>query len=122
VLYDPNIVRVMLADGRVLDVPRDARCAFQRFAAYSAPSYWLLRVASPPGSLPLGTFGRPGAPEFEAHFGPIHAFRGECVLVELSPMAAEWSVAMVETEAQALARAESEILRLASTRMRAAVH
>lgn len=120
-LYDANIVRVMLADGRVLDVLRDARCAHRRFAGYCAPAYRLLRVATLPGSLPVGTFGLPGEPEIEAQLGPIHAFRGECVLVELVPAAIEWRVAMVETQAQALARAESEILRLVG-RARSTVH
>lgn len=112
-LYDPNIVRVMLVDGRVLDLPRDTRCAHRRFASFSVPSYLLLRVSTPPGSLPVGTFGRPGEPEIDAPLGPIHAFRGEFVLMELSPGIAEWYVGLVETQAQALARAESEILRLA---------
>lgn len=121
-LYDPNIVRVMLADGRFIDVPRDARCAHRRFAGYSAPTYRLLRVATPPGSLPVGTFGRPGEPEIEAQLGPVHAFRGEFVLVELVPSAIEWRLAMVETQAQALARAESELLRLAGGTRTTTVH
>ena len=70
----------------------------------------------------MGTFSRPGEPEFEAQLGPIDAYRGEYVLVELSPLVPEWSLAMVETQAQALARAEQEILRLASARGRAMVH
>lgn len=120
--YDPNIVRVMLADGHVIDVPRETRCAHRRFASYRAPAYRLLGVAASVGSLPMGTFGRPGEEAIEAELGPVHAFRGECVLIELSPSTTEWRVGMVETQAQALARAESEILRLAGRASATTMH
>jgi hypothetical protein len=86
------------------------RCQGER--TDGAPSYALVRLDTSPVGLPVGVFALPGVPEFEAQLGPAHAFRGELVLVELQPGAAQWWVSLVETQAQALARAESEILRL----------